>query len=1210
MAKRLGGLTPALPKLPSIPTFGGRRKREEQPRPKVAKALRLGTERRKRPRITIEELSTKGAAALKERGFQPGKLDRRSAITKVLDLIDVPRNVIANAVGRVVGVKTGNLRKSTILPKVFFSDILKELGVKKGPGRAVAGFVGDVGLDPLTYLSFGSTTGVQLSKALPRVLKPGVKILRQAAKTGQIPASIATALKTTPQKFARTFGQLAARVGPKRAAKQLFGRRGGLLAKRLVSQARKGAPDALQFFVDFGEKGRSLFRLPFAKAGFPILKVGARARKARAAEISLEAAKALKAGVTPAVPAVAAEARRLATLAKEPARIARLTRRAQAGEAARRGVLRQAGQRIEDIAGAAQVEPPPGALLQQLRPQQPLLTRLKGQRRRIGAAAQEATERLRLARAPGTQAPGVISEFQRAEQGATLLRGAPGPLNVLRRAKQALFGPSDSTFRQRLSGVQNRLDRAGPSAKAADQLFGSQVDALVPRLAQQTGRSADDLKAAMFNMSELGGNPQNVGLFGPDDVIRQSTANNLPLFADDPTRQLIDDYAGFQTGARRVIKGEGFDIGKQIGPRRVATPEARQQLRLVAGQQGVQPVASERAFLRLFQHPDGRVERVLTRSVAEDAKVAELTREGFAETGKELVSAGQWNEWAKLPTEQRPAFLGPDFEGLKEFKGDQFQLDLAKSAGAEAGRVEKIRANAMLRDLVQTHGVDKPVGAKATDPRFQAFAPVNKPAANSPFAPLAETGLFDKVYPVQIADGINQMTAVWDSPQAIQSLVGATDRYLTFWKTMQLFHPAYVIRNVFQNFFGGLMAGANPAAVAKLSMDRNTKLLRQALVTDDAAGLAGRTMDLHGRDVPLQSLFNFSKDEAMAGVSRTAQEVGQPSARRLAQGTYGMVFKANTFVEDTQRLATWLHFLDTGMDARSALTQTLKAMPDLSDLTKWERNIGKRVFPFWSWMRKNGALQLFEFLPNKPAFMANMPRFSTFVENFLLKDTVPDDLRPMWQQEAGAVQITGGAEEGTTILGGTFLPFEEVLQAGQLAIGEPEEALRRGVSSVRPELKAAAEFATQQNIFRRQPVEKIRDVGPRRLLGALAGRSGTALDSLLGLRPIREATRLRDIGVQQPVTFGLRAGLGGALQPVEAERGVRSLAIELDQQQRSLRLGINRAIQAQDQALEQNLFEQWFQTMLQMWRRGFPVPQDLSATFQREGIAQDLVETQ
>lgn len=86
--------------------------------------------------------------------FLTSRRDARTPFVKALDLIDLPRNLVANtlfpgiaAESRAKG-ETGTLG----LGRVNFSDALGKLGVENRVVRGIVGLIGDTALDPLTYI--------------------------------------------------------------------------------------------------------------------------------------------------------------------------------------------------------------------------------------------------------------------------------------------------------------------------------------------------------------------------------------------------------------------------------------------------------------------------------------------------------------------------------------------------------------------------------------------------------------------------------------------------------------------------------------------------------------------------------------------------------------------------------------------------------------------------------------------------------------------------------------------------------------------------------------------------------------------------------------------------------------------------------------------------------------------------------------------------
>lgn len=114
------------------------------------------TELRERPRLSISELNDLDWNQVRER-MAKTSFDNRGPVTRFLDLIDLPRNTIANVIASGIAPKLRQRQtdegETAALgqPRVYTSDILKELGVRPGIVAGTLGFIGDVALDPLTY---------------------------------------------------------------------------------------------------------------------------------------------------------------------------------------------------------------------------------------------------------------------------------------------------------------------------------------------------------------------------------------------------------------------------------------------------------------------------------------------------------------------------------------------------------------------------------------------------------------------------------------------------------------------------------------------------------------------------------------------------------------------------------------------------------------------------------------------------------------------------------------------------------------------------------------------------------------------------------------------------------------------------------------------------------------------------------------------------
>ncbi|MDD4890537.1 MAG: hypothetical protein PHU85_11485 [Phycisphaerae bacterium] len=1212
MARQLaGGLEPLKPLTP----YGyGKRQRKERDYSFDPQA------QDRQQKVTLHELQQRGSDVLRERIGELPKRDDRGTITRVLDVLDVPRNAVANAIANLTGTDTSKLPSGTLQKKVYFSDLLKGMGLGEGPVQSIVGFAGDILLDPLTYASLGGTTGTRIATHLPRIVGQGAGMVKAAAQTGQAAAPLAKALATR-RALPEIFARLARQRGPEAARKLLASKGGGMLTQRLARQATRGTTEALEFIRQFGQKGRPMLRAPFASKGILELPFGAEARKYKAvteaftpegAELwktfarkyGVNAARKARAAVTASKAANAAQIRGQAR--EEAAQIG-----GKLGPRAARARLREGATEVRKIG--------PGAKAGD-----------------VEEAARKAAvgQQLFKAYTEGENAPGVIRELARSQRGVAPLEGAPGIANWARAFKAKHFGPGPSPLWQQMVGVEGQYGAGAASAASrAKAAFGKKLEPIIQRLAKQGNLAPDDVRQMVYHVAEAGPGGRGLADTLSTDALRAvyARAQQAGITGDPQLRSLLDEYYRTTEGFLKAEKAAGLRSGEvQDYVHRIVTPEGKAQLAMQQQGRGMtnrrrqvrpggrmsvnQPPSVPRSYLREFTDEAGQTRHVLNTGKDADAMAAELQRQGFKETGRKSISTAAMNEMAGKPEGQRLTLLGPN-QPEKPFSRPMFQTDLTASVGARAAAHERTMASARMSDLVSGYRLDLPPGRVEGNPALRHYAkPIRKPAEGSPFANLVETGLYDSYFPRPVAQMIDQMTALADHAPSMERLLAASDRALGLWKSAQLYHPSYIIRNVFQNFFGGLMAGANPLAVGARMKDG--RMLAAAIESGNLSGLAGQTIRLaNGRVMPAEQAAQIVSRMHLAGGGRTAAEiparfagrtVGQQAAATAGRGrqqVHGAVYRLNQNVEDSMKIATLLHFMDTGMDAESAVMRTLMAMPDLTDLTAWERNGLARLLPWYRWIRHNGALQLFHYLPQKPAYAAMLPKFQNLVEGIATGgENVPEALRPAWMREQQGAQISGDRTGGSVFLPANWFPFEQLHQLLGAGI-DPEEAVRQLVAQSHPLAKAGLEAASGRSLFRKTELTPLREAGLGAVPKALAGRSNTFLDSMLALRPVREwGPGGRVAEMPTAGRSAQRLLLGGAVQPVDYGRGLQARYYELETQQRDLRAQYNRALQAGDKGLADDLLKRWLAVVRQMYQWKFPVNRGMEQTLAGAGV--------
>lgn len=1352
--------------MPKVPTVEGELRRALPPEMRsmmAGSAGAPGAERRRRPRITIDELNQRGVQAVREKwpeleGQRQGlrrSMDQRSTLEKVFDWIDVPRNLVAQVIGALAGVDTAKLPRGAMgIPRIRMEDVLEKLRVKPGIARAIVGFIGDVAIDPLTYLSAGALTGKAIARHVPRILPEGLKTIAGGLRTGRMPGIVAKALDA---------GVDISRMKPTAVAAQI--------AKNVTRGDEVGAA-ARAFYSHFGVKGRHLLRIPGTQIKTPALKFGKKAALHRAvstvtpgqeasirwagrwfggmrnerltaalqgaqkaihdrdvakfavsykegrsylAELKRQYQMLAKASRSAAEKGVGEAARRMPI--PQPAvrrlqreidmaegmlnwmreKAARLSsskswskRDAQAlrdlmragpftGQAVTRGAegkgLRVAKAAVE-MPGARPFEqfPGRGAIgakaknLQELRQYMrgmrtyrqlpPELVAAKGQIGRVKVDLAGAQAAMGAAKQQSQAGMAALRKTARRMErmGGRYLQARAGLPDISRIAEEAERGKTFTgrigqalqqkfglgmTSPQRLEElrIQGRATLgASASARKTFQQFAKPVDALAAKFAALAGGDATKARALIYHALDIGG-PDNLAKLHPQEVawLRQNLPGLDQVWANPAFQQFKQRFDGAMAKLMGAEQGAGIGVGaaKDIGyAPRVLAPETRKAVgaqRVVTGQRmGVGGEAAQGFMaprVRRYEIADaaGKVETIL----AQPAKVKGQVRAGWKLTGREWAVSAAEHERMLADPAQYQHLVGAGVDRAK--LGTMFQTDPAKAAASRAFQHERAMAAAEMQQLVNATGV--PV-AEANNHLLQpaGYRVVKELSPDNPlYSIMGEAGPFSSkgrqmAYPRPVADALDRYRDLFKSDRDLDVLLRPLDWTMGWFKRWALFAPAYVTRNVFQNAFGTLMAGG-PSAVAKqgrFALSPAAFAVFKAMGADDLGQLAGKTLRIGGRQVPLDEIAKeFIRYHGAMGVrgiadftpemlrgGGTLKTAGRAGGKYISAGA-DVIRRFNTAVEGHMRFGTYLAFLDEGLTSREAMMRTLLAMPDLGDVTRFERDVAARILPWYRWFRRNGALQLFHFLPQTPAWMAATGKLQNFIESASASwrqepGTVPEELRPEWMREMQAPQVMGGPKQGSAFLLRSWFPFEEAQAAMSLPLGV-DEAARWAASQARPGIKTIFELASGRDIFRQAPIkpftmaEAIGAIGSGR---AFAGASGTALDNLLAIRPIREVRRV----AEQPTVAGKigRVLGGGAMQALDAEKGRTALDYQTQQQLNELRTKIARAIENRD-AVETRRLQDILRKFMALQQRrmelGLQVPRSTERQMTAAGLA-------
>ncbi len=290
-------------------------------------------------------------------------------------------------------------------------------------------------------------------------------------------------------------------------------------------------------------------------------------------------------------------------------------------------------------------------------------------------------------------------------------------------------------------------------------------------------------------------------------------------------------------------------------------------------------------------------------------------------------------------------------------------------------------------------------------------------------------------------------------PDELNVAVRAYDSVQNWWKAQALVAPSYHIRNMAGNFWNNFLAGiTDPKAYFDAGRIQTGKMVQ---FTDDA----GRVWDTPTiiKAAKQSGVLNegwYAKDIATS----LASEMGGISWNPLKQNF--ALFRANRSVgsvfENNARLAHFVDLLKKGETIDNAAMSVKKFLFDYGDLTWTEKNLFKRVIPFYTWTRKNIPIQL-EKLATQPAKFALMAKGINAIES-----SVPEPNEKYlgdYIKENIGVRV-GQDERGNTyyFLLGNWLPSAQAIDI----LSQPVENF---IQMVSPFLKTPVELWANQSTF-------------------------------------------------------------------------------------------------------------------------------------------------
>jgi hypothetical protein len=436
--------------------------------------------------------------------------------------------------------------------------------------------------------------------------------------------------------------------------------------------------------------------------------------------------------------------------------------------------------------------------------------------------------------------------------------------------------------------------------------------------------------------------------------------------------------------------------------------------------------------------------------------------------------------------------------------------------------------------------------------------------------------LKDMYLPSDVADALTRLAKPFTTQEALQPLIELYDKGLQYWKTAMISMPATQGRNWLSTLWQNTVNGGFTNPVQGIESMVDARRLLKGEVIKDAANLmpqlkgmtaeqatralgdsawarrltGGHVQDLgpEGAKDMLAGIPGFMPRRGVLGELGSAAKEAVTGWGSIGDPTQFGPFKAmrrvGNEVESTGRLAGWIGLLRQGYDADVAAAKVMASHVDYQALTAFERNVMKRVIPFYAFARGNIPYQLEQLAMSPGGLTAQTVRAATDIR----RDS--EGIMPDYLGQGLAVPLGKNEDGSQKILSSIGLPFEQPLDVLDFGANPVTRTLQKLASQLTPIVKAPLEQLSGTQMYSGRHLKDV-DSPLGRLFGMAPASGGPApspnllMDQLLMNSPV---SRLITTGRQ---FTDERKWADPYSMPLQALTGTRITNIDLEKQQRT-----------------------------------------------------------
>lgn len=375
----------------------------------------------------------------------------------------------------------------------------------------------------------------------------------------------------------------------------------------------------------------------------------------------------------------------------------------------------------------------------------------------------------------------------------------------------------------------------------------------------------------------------------------------------------------------------------------------------------------------------------------------------------------------------------------------------------------------------------------------------------------------DMAFPKEVADLLDRHYERVISPQYLQGFLNAYDSLAGAWKGLTLpIWPSYHARNLLSDAW---MVTAVPGGMPLWRLPKRGAQAVRALTSS-----AGGNVRLGQSWYAWQDLKNLAERVGVVeqGVGRDLEEIvrrplmGKPKGLDVITQSAPIqkAIAVGNARENFLRMAFFIERLAKGDAPELAALEVKKRLFDYRDLSDVEKQVMRRVFPFYSWARNN--------IPFQVQHLIRSPGYGSTLEKLREESSVAFGQENLSQ---GAEALPTFLARGVPLPAGTntqgdprFLRLQNIIPLADVAqVAGPGALAQFAIDAASPFPKALAETAMNVDLFRSDlPAGKLEQLAQfpgeqTSYLGLpVPARATPALDLV---RPLAEANRLNPGGI-------------------------------------------------------------------------------------------------